>query len=313
MRVNIASSPPDGSEVRSPSRGRIKSAGTQQKQACGRSRSRSTGARNAVEFMSESIADSVKKRRRGLQIDQPVQKLRKRREEQVEISAHDILPIPRIVIVDTDLSTKLYERGTAHDDNVVDDKLPVSEDPILGTPLQELKEVIRKDSHDQHRHRHHHHGRQRRNEFPIPFSDSRWLVVSSLFFIVPGIQAWNCHQPWYFVLSLVTSIISAVYWYDARLGLRHSLDWYFAKISFVIYFITGALYVTDPYLHAFGWPVCLIILWAFWMSGQEWKRDKSNWMYYHMAFHFFVAIEQSVVITGSFPQCHYSNFFLTRR
>ena len=142
-----------------------------------------------------------------------------------------------------------------------------------------------------------------RNRYPIPVYDSMCLVISSLFFLIPGMQAFSCHQVSYGILSVLTSAVSVLYWYYAIPGWRRSLDLYMAKLSFVIYFITGALYVTDRILLLTGWPICLCILWTYWMSGQEWQRDRHYWVYWHMAFHFFVAIEQLVVITGSFDQC----------
>lgn len=187
---------------------------------------------------------------------------------------------------------KHQEISSSDDDH--DDKIKAS--------LWEVKKGVKSTSKG-HRHRPHHSKPLLRNQYPVPLFDSICLVISSMFFLIPGLQAFHCGMKWYGVLSFVTSAVSMNYWYLAVPGWRRNLDLFMAKFSFIIYFITGALYVTDSMLLVVGWPLCVCILISYWMSSQRWQRDCWTWVLCHMSFHFFVAIEQAIVITGSFDEC----------
>jgi hypothetical protein len=73
-----------------------------------------------------------------------------------------------------------------------------------------------------------------------------------------------------------------------------------AKISFAIYFLTGLAHIRDPATLYIAWPGCIAIIASYSLANWRWERDCYTWVLFHMAFHFFVALEKYIVLTGSF-------------
>jgi hypothetical protein len=74
----------------------------------------------------------------------------------------------------------------------------------------------------------------------------------------------------------------------------------FAKISFAIYFLTGFLNIKDSGVLVLAWPICFAIIGFYALSSVFWEKDSAFWVYFHMLFHFFVAVEQYLVLFASF-------------
>ena len=140
--------------------------------------------------------------------------------------------------------------------------------------------------------------RQRRNIYPIASIDSFCLVVSSTFFLIPGIFAFSCSLYLFGVVSAVTTAVSVNYWRNAVEGYRRTADLITAKTSFVIYFFFGCMYIRDPVLLAIGVPGCVCIIFCYAMSSRYWALDLPHWKWFHMMFHLFVALEQFLVLYG---------------
>jgi Na+/glutamate symporter len=105
--------------------------------------------------------------------------------------------------------------------------------------------------------------------------------------------------PSYAVLSVITALISANYWRRVpTLGIRRQLDLVVAKVSFAIYFLTGVMYVRDTFLLSIGIPICVSIGICYQMSHVRYSQQSAYWVYYHMSFHLFVAIEQLIVVVS---------------
>jgi hypothetical protein len=142
----------------------------------------------------------------------------------------------------------------------------------------------------------------RQNKHPIPFEQSVYLVVSSCFFLIPGAYAFISSWPLvlYGLVSVVTTLVSANYWRDAVSGSwRHKADLVIAKVSFVIYFVSGIVFFgKNMHFLAVGIPGCLAIITCYVMSLRMWDADSSTWVYFHMMFHLFVALEQFLVLYG---------------
>ena len=142
----------------------------------------------------------------------------------------------------------------------------------------------------------HHMKKQRRNIFPVSNQDSICLMVSSCFFLIPGCYAFNNSLYFHGIVSFVTTAISINYWRHAVEGWRRTADLWTAKISFVIYFISGCVFVRDLQLLAIGIPGCMLILVCYYLSSRYWEKDSWMWVYFHMLFHLFVALEQFLVL-----------------
>ena len=98
------------------------------------------------------------------------------------------------------------------------------------------------------------HRQNKRNVFPIPWYESLYLIVSSCFFLFPGYYAFHENLPFHGVVSIVTTIVSANYWRHAIEGTRRNVDLIVAKVSFMIYCISGFWFAGDWRLYAIGVP-----------------------------------------------------------
>lgn len=162
----------------------------------------------------------------------------------------------------------------------------------------------RQHLHGEHRHHHTSHHHERNSKLFIHNAyESICLVFSSFLFLLPGIFALKCGAFSPGFVSVVTAIVSANYWRDAGPGIRRNLDLLVAKVSFCIYFVYGAMFVRHHLLLWIGWPICALIIFSYLLSNHHWKFFRKRWVIFHMLFHFFVAIEQLIVIIGSFEQC----------
>lgn len=136
----------------------------------------------------------------------------------------------------------------------------------------------------------------RRNTFPVNTHDSICLVVSSCFFLIPGFYAFYSDLSFYGVVSAVTTLVSVNYWRNAVEGWRRSADLVTAKVSFLIYFISGLLFIRDFKALVIGIPGCAMIIICYHLANRYWDKDSGMWVYFHVLFHLFVALEQLLVL-----------------
>jgi hypothetical protein len=125
---------------------------------------------------------------------------------------------------------------------------------------------------------------------------SKWLVLSSFFFMIPSIYAFYYQLYYYSILLLFTSIISANYWKKATYSWRRNLDLFFSKISFITFAYNGIIYVRYiPYVIT-GYPLLIILIYCFYTSGKLSEKKKNNWYIYHFFFHIIMAYEQFIIL-----------------
>ena len=72
-----------------------------------------------------------------------------------------------------------------------------------------------------------------KHKYIAKYEQSKWLVLSSLFFMIPALYAFFMNLYFYFILLSLTTIISCGYWIKATYSWRRNLDLVFAKISFI--------------------------------------------------------------------------------
>jgi predicted membrane channel-forming protein YqfA (hemolysin III family) len=105
----------------------------------------------------------------------------------------------------------------------------------------------------------------------------------------------------YTVTSFVTSVISANYWRKPRYDYRRNLDLFFSKLSFIIYFSNGIIYIYETkniidftkinmILTLFG------IIYCYYFSTKLYKLKNNNWWKYHILFHLFVTCEKMNIL-----------------
>jgi hypothetical protein len=111
---------------------------------------------------------------------------------------------------------------------------------------------------------------------------SRWLTLSSLFFLVPAGVAWQAGSRNLSSLYVVTSLVSANYWRRCTRGFRRNADLVVAKISFAITFF---MTYDNPTLWAFAAAAG-----ALYGAALYWHSVESQWwLPAHGAMHVVVA------------------------
>jgi hypothetical protein len=130
------------------------------------------------------------------------------------------------------------------------------------------------------------------------WKQTRWIVLSSSFFGIPGILHINSALPnnRLSVLLIVTSLVSMNYWRDAKRGWRRNADLILAKITFCTCGYYGITYVTTmPHILSFYSSIAL----SLYMYGQSSKcisKNDLDWVKYHFAFHIFLAISAASIL-----------------
>ena len=99
-------------------------------------------------------------------------------------------------------------------------------------------------------------------------------------------------------LLFATSVISANYWRNATCSWRRTLDLVFSKISFVIFFYNGIIYVKKIEHKIVGYTGTIFVLYCYYQSANLLQRKDENWWKYHFLFHVIIAMEQMLVLYG---------------
>jgi hypothetical protein len=105
----------------------------------------------------------------------------------------------------------------------------------------------------------------------------------------------------YTVTTFATSLVSANYWRKPRYDYRRNLDLIFSKLSFIIYFSNGIIYIYESknvvdftkinmILTLFG------IIYCYYFSTKLYKLKNNNWWKYHILFHLFVTYEKMIIL-----------------
>jgi hypothetical protein len=129
---------------------------------------------------------------------------------------------------------------------------------------------------------------------------NRILTCSSITFLIPAVLASVYYQPFFAVVSVITSIVSVNYWRNPVPGIRKTTDLVVAKLSFSLYF--SALVVKLQWNSLYCLCLCtnttlLVLCYALscWLFDLSPPQNK-NWVYFHFCFHLLVTINQCMVI-----------------
>ena len=142
------------------------------------------------------------------------------------------------------------------------------------------------------------------DEFPKPFSITKWLVLSSCFFLIPATYALKNNIYIYGGLSVSTSICSINHWRCAEYGIRRNVDRFFAIVAFFIYVPTG-LFIFPIYLSAITLSTIIV---SFVISNYLSKNHYPYFVFVHMIFHASVAITKILVIYYLLNITNYKEF-----
>jgi glucose-6-phosphate-specific signal transduction histidine kinase len=128
------------------------------------------------------------------------------------------------------------------------------------------------------------------------WEQTKWLVLSSLFFFIPSTYAYINKLYLHSILLFFTSLISANYWRKATYSWRRDMDLIFAKISFTVFVSNGILYVRTMSYVLTGYTGMIVLLYCYYLSCRLFELKKDNWYKYHFAFHFIMTCEQTIII-----------------
>jgi hypothetical protein len=135
-----------------------------------------------------------------------------------------------------------------------------------------------------------------RPEFPKPFEETKWLVMTSVTFLIPAVYAFVSSLYLYGCISLFTSALSCNHWRDAEDGVRRAVDCHAARIGFAIYAISAFMYSSGIFLYGLVIPVIIITVTLFFISNHLSIQGHPRWHVVHAAFHLFVTIGSCIVI-----------------
>lgn len=128
------------------------------------------------------------------------------------------------------------------------------------------------------------------------YEDTKWLVLSSFFFIIPATYAFINNLYAHFILLFFTSFISANYWRKPTYSWRRNMDLIFAKISFIVFASNGFFYVRTFHYLIPGYTCLLVLLYCYHSSIKLFKLKNNNWYKYHFIFHFIITCEQMIIL-----------------
>jgi hypothetical protein len=128
-----------------------------------------------------------------------------------------------------------------------------------------------------------------------PWEQTKWIALSSMFFIIPAIYGICNNIRYYSALLFITSAVSANYWRDAKPSWRRDLDLVTAKIAVITGLYNGIVYITSPsHLTIFVSGISGIF-YCYHLSNHLHARNNPNWWKYHFAFHVLLTCEQFLV------------------
>ena len=125
------------------------------------------------------------------------------------------------------------------------------------------------------------------------WNETRWIVVSSTFFLVPAWYSYINRLYWLSCVLTSTSVISANYWKRANYSWERLLDRVFAKLCFIIFVVNGVVHLKGSTDCILGYSGLVLLVYCYFMSCHS---SNPNWWKYHMTFHFITACSQILII-----------------
>jgi hypothetical protein len=134
----------------------------------------------------------------------------------------------------------------------------------------------------------------------VPFSQSCWLILSSLSFLVPAVLAlfYNPTRWWLICGYSVTFLVSVNYWRRAEPGIRRDVDLVVAKLSFAIVLGSGLSSTGDQWRTGlvYAGAVCTSTALCYSFSVVYYRRRTSLWILAHACFHFCVGCGMAAAV-----------------
>jgi len=137
------------------------------------------------------------------------------------------------------------------------------------------------------------------------WEETKWLVLSSYFFIIPSYYAYINKLYLHSIILLLTSLISVNYWKKATYSWRRNMDLIFSKFSFIVFVSNGIFYVRRLHYVIIGYSGLIFLLYFYYLSIKLSELKNNNWYKYHFGFHLIMTFEQIIIINSilNFKNC----------
>ena len=132
-------------------------------------------------------------------------------------------------------------------------------------------------------------------KYVASLDETKWLILSSLLFIIPAIYSYYNNLYIYTIILILTTIISVNFWRDATYSWRRISDRIFAKLAFVFFFINGIMYITYLPFIILSYFGLFASFWCYYLSNKYCGKS-SIWWKYHFTFHSIITFLQLLVI-----------------
>jgi hypothetical protein len=134
-----------------------------------------------------------------------------------------------------------------------------------------------------------------------PWQETKWIVLSSCFFLIPSSYAFQNQLYGNASLLLSMSLISVNYWRNARISWRRTTDLIYSKMMTII-FVTKGIYHKHTFPSLMVGFVCATgIVYFYHYSCTFHSEKKECWVQYHVIFHFLMTINMWLVVSHSIP------------
>lgn len=127
-----------------------------------------------------------------------------------------------------------------------------------------------------------------------PWEQSRWLVLSSCFFLIPAVYTFINELYTHTGVLVCTTTISINFWRKPTYSWRRTMDLIYAKLL-CLYFLFYLGYVKKPYIIII-YPSIGIIGGCYYLSNTLWAANNSTWVVFHMLFHLITVVVQLIII-----------------
>lgn len=135
------------------------------------------------------------------------------------------------------------------------------------------------------------------NENKSKFILNKYIVLSSLLFIIPAfIALQSVHLIYFTILYLITTFASINYWIYPVNGLRRNIDLIIGRLSFIITVICGILFIKNRKILILGYFLILGIIICYYYSNYFGNINSEYWCLCHFLMHIFICIGMIIVI-----------------
>jgi hypothetical protein len=140
------------------------------------------------------------------------------------------------------------------------------------------------------------------NQYIAGWEETKWLVLSSFFYLIPAINALYKKQYMNTYLLIITSLVSANFWRKATYSWRRNLDLVISKISFILFFFQEIKHITYRPYKLSGYTSLFVCINFYYLSNKYYTKKNPMWYKYHFLFHMTILYKIFLIINSIQPK-----------